>query len=1284
MFATQSFRTASKLLILATLLVAAPACRTGTTPEAGIDQRLFEQKSASLGYNPRGYWFAVAAQNSAITDYVTIAHDGHTELFYAVARGERAAQLLPLTPVQSTWFADAVEAEATPVFVGNLDQAQLSDSVGLWSGETGDAIKWFGKIPSGAVTTVALPAKAPESVAPFSRWARGVVGVSGGEAKPVEGDFSNGPFLLLPETGKEQQALRVVNLSKNDVVAPKGSKISVETQGRPAFDEGSLYEYALLPVGRQQGADLIFFDAAGSQYVFNVGPDHARLGDQARLVAAVAETPLSLRNPKAAPSVMRGFQAIRDGRPLAAAYWLSSDDLGVAQNPQAGALRLAELPAAAGLTQWSRVALLEAADGMSADRVLYLARAHALEGDMTKAIEYASDSAVYFRTWPSPTSYTGAASARLLRAHLEHAQFDDQSDNQDDSSAIEQAQEAVEGFQSGGDALRQADAELQLAHYLFGVGSPDNAVRYANLARSRYYHAGSPYFSALAEIALAEFMLDSAQSENALEMAGYARARMQKFGEPVGLSRARLVEVLAQNAAGKKRDISGELKNVLARAKEHKDLRTQVLAASALVTRAGVDDSRRIVELGSMLLSTRDDIVDPFAQRELQRALAALCGQGFARLAASDAEPASTVDQACAIALKKVAGDPATLSAWLDQGYTALQQGNTTLADSTASQLTASLDEQLETSSPVLAAQIYIFRYAVKTGPNEASGEDAKPLLEQAFSLLANGLDPASAPARLFDLTREHRARGLTEVAGRLGQQAMNAARDQKKYELEREVLFALLDIYQSTDTPSEVLKLARDGRKVVARAGPGSEALEARTLMYQSDAEYRLGRTSDGGLHRSNALAMANEADDATHLDLLVLAARLDMERRAIAAAEPLIGRALGIYDALGPKIRTEPGVVTSLTQLHTLHGEFGVRLGKLESAQKAFDTALQLSKDNKRGETLAHRADALVGRAGLADAADAATYEDKLVSLLDQLGGTASLKHSVASLKHCIEAHRAGVEYFTDAGDASQALDVAERIHDLGFSLAPRHVAACVIARPRLFAGKDELATQNLETCAADNAGEPGGEFATLLLALTDNTLDATARAKTAASVQETLGDKLTATERARLVFIQSLANPENSYDKRRAGRLEKSARANQAPGDVEAFASYLLSVGRPSEASAFTDEHSSVFFEQGQESPGTLIGLRLEAMVRQLQPVEAALFARRALSESTDIAPKQQARIDFLLAQNEVIAGRWWSATRLLTSARTATTDRSQIRSMAVFAKKFPLMSPTKVNE
>ncbi|QDG54549.1 hypothetical protein FIV42_28530 [Persicimonas caeni] len=1246
------------ILILASLLAAAPACRTGTTPEAGVDARLFETPDAALGYSPRGYWFALTEQNQPITNFVTITHDGQTELFYAVARGERAAQLLPLTPVESSWFAEAVEAGAKPDFTDTLEGVQSSDAIGIWEG--GDApVEWIGPKPEGPITAVAMPVEAPEKAAPFYRWAKGVVDIDAGTASASDGKLDKGPYLLIPDGVDKPEKVRVVSLAPTARELPEGEDgLTLSNQKPVEFSNKTISEYITLPVGRQVGADVLFFDVGSETFVSNVGPDAARLGDEARLVAAAAEIPFHVRDETKFVDIARGFEALREGRALAAAYWLQPDVLSAAKNADATPLRLAELPAAAGLAQWSRLALLETADGMGADRVLYLARAHALEGDLGQAGTYAMRSSSSFRDWPPPAKRTGMARAKLLMARL--AALDGEV-----TDSIDFARSAIEDYALVEDALRRADAEMQLAGYLFEAGSPDGAVKNVKLARSRYYHGGAPYFSALAEIKLAQFLLEANRPKEAIEMAGYAVARMKKFDEPVGLNRASIVQAIARHHVGEKHDISGELKNGLAQARELGDLEAQALAASALVTLTGVDGQEEMLEVAKTLMQTRDDVVDAVAERRTQRAMAALCGQGLAKVAASE-----DVAGACEQAVANVAGDPETLQAWLEQGYKALQSGNLTLAQSTAAQLADSLDEQLEQTSAVLAAKIHMFQYALATRPAPGAGDrpdDAS--LAKAMALLDKGLDPATAAARLHELALEQRTRGMTQIAGRLGEKAMASARAEKQYDRERELLFFLLETYRVADQPNEVLQLARDGRKVVSRAGPGSDALEARVLIYQSDAEYRLGRTSDAGLHRSNALATANKAETPERLELLLLAAELDMDRQATEAAEPAIVTGLNIYTSLSPEKRTSSELMPSLTRLHTLHGELGVRLGKLDAARKAFDIALALSSESKTPEVLATRAQTLAYRAGLTrDAQNRSTYETDLAAALEELGGFTAPQAAT-------RAHRAAVEYFVDAGDASRALDIADRVHDAGLSLAPREQAPCITGRARLFAGKTEQATKDLETCQAANPADVSGAFASLLVTLTDESLGAAERAQKAASLQAKFDDKLTEAEADRLEFIVSLAKPDKTYEDRRAERLKASADKSQKPAEVAAYADYLLSVGRIAEANAYVDDHSTVFFEQGQESPGTLIRLRLEAMVRQLQPVEASLFARRALSETRDLSDDERARIDFLRAQNEVVAGRWWQAANLLTQARDAASDRELKSEIAAFTKKFP---------
>ncbi len=1256
------------LLGLVLLLAAAPACRTAA-PEAGLDRQLFVNPKASLAVDPHGYWFAVAAQKAPLAPYVTVTYDGQTELFYAFAKGKRAAQLLPLTPVDSTWFAAAIQAGATPHFVSKLAKVEPSDPVGIWNGDAHTPVTWLGPKPDGDLTAVAVPAVAPRTPTSFDKLAVAVVDLDSAHVRHVSNPMPSAKktrhYLLLPEGPRRARKLDVVNFADEQLEAPAGSPITVETKKGPQFGKKTLSKYAVLPVGRKAGADILAFQVDHTLFIANIGPDHVRLGNQARVEAAIAELPLAIAGPKAFQRAVRGLVALREGRPLAADYWLGSNTVAVYGNAAAASMRMAELAAAAGRTQWSRVALLSGAKGISADRALYLARAELIEGDLDAARADALRAADGFRSWSAPTKHTGAARAHLIAARADHLRGKK-------AEAVDLAQKAVEDFGQANDALRRSDTEMAAADIFFEQGQPEKAIEYARLARSRYYHNGSHYFSALTEIRLAEYLLAAGKVDEAAKMAKYATLRMKKFGEPVGLVRASIVETLTNEKGGGADEFAGQLQNEFDTARELDDPTAMALAAALIVNRTSVDKPQRMVTLGAQLVAARDDVADPAVQQRRAQAIASLCGAGVTSLARKTSPgEALALGHACHAAVAKAASDPKTLRAWLRQGYKALQNGEVDLAKATASQLASNLGDNLKMTSPKIAADILFFQYAIASMPTvkPSSAVANSTGLDKAADLLHSGLDPAKAPALLQEMAHTYRARGLTSVAEKLGEQAMKDAHDAKQYARERDLLFFLLQTYHEDHRPHDVLRLAHDGRKIVSRAGPGSAPLEARVLLYQSDAEYRLGRTSDASLHRSNALATANKADGPVRLSLLLDSADLDLERHALESAQAALGSGMMIFDKTPSKQRTGRAQRANFAHLHTLSGEVAVQTGKLDAARQAFDQAIALSDNADEPDALTWRVRALAGRAGLSTTdSERSSAQAKLAKTLDKLEANAKPHETIA-------AHRAAVEYYLDSGDASSALRVARGVHDHGFSLAPRAQAVCLSGRVALFAGKNKQAMHDLAVCAAQNDKRPSGAFAHLLAAMHDEAHKVTDRGAIAAGIEHQLADALTADQKARLTFISELPKADKPFDERKASRLQHKAAKTDAPADVAAYASYLLATGHLDEANAYIDKTSTTFFKQGQESPGMLIRLRLESMVRQLRPVDAALYAERALSETRDVTDAERAHIDFLLAQNEVIAGRWWRAAQFARQANALASDRALSAELAAFAKKFP---------
>ncbi|MGM0558114.1 MAG: hypothetical protein ACQEVA_17140 [Myxococcota bacterium] len=1250
------------LIVLVAVLAAGvvlSGCRTGAAPEAGLPSDVFAKDTATLTRGPQGAWHAVAAPAQELSDFVAVTFDDNTELFYATAKGDRTAAILPVTPVSRAWL-NAAEKQAVDLkFADDPARLEATDPVGLWNGEDDGEVTWLGDKPEAEMLAAVLPATAPKKTdTRLGDYIVGVAKVSADGVSRHEGDFtgSESGYIVLPEPGSAPDAVRVVNISSADIDA-LGEPFEISRESSNVTFSSRPTEYEYLPVGRKLGADILVFDADGKTFVAAIGATKFSLRDGALRAVSAARVPLMLVTDDAAASAIRGLAYIKWRAPLSASYAFTPAEYNIDFNSDAASFRIAELAGAAGLAEWARIPIFADAEGATADRLLYFANAVALsglDGDMVTAEQFYREAALGFSSWPSDQRDMGQARARtgmgvVLAAREE---YDD---------AAEMLLMAHEKYKELGQPLYVADVEMLLADVFVMAGQNEKALEKAKVARSRYYHSNARYHAALAEMKMAELMLATGDTQEAEKNAGYAQKRLENMNEPIAANRAAIVRILASAEAGSTGAEAGKrLAQAFERAQNLNDAEGAAMAASALALYTNVRNADRLARIGTTLVVSANRIVDPLSRARAVRAIGVLCAQGLARVAGEDAR----IEAACSTAMANVSGDPATLRSWLAQGYSHLQRGDAKLANATLSDLEQQMTDELTGAEPVLAGRILVYRWAV--GQLDDASKDST--VERAMTLFRDGLNPETAASRLSEMSRAQRARGLSEVAVWTLSLAIQQAKDAKKYELERNLTLDLLDTHRELSDWSALRGAARDATNVMARGGETAKPQLALAELYQAHAYYMLEKNADGDLSSKSARGNIESASDAEKLTFRTLAADFALERGDLESA---MSTAMTLEKMLARGV----GDKLAAAQAHLVRADSHLAAGNGTSALDAYAAGLGSVRTASIGAGGTERIKALSRLAGLADSVSAAEdYEKQIELALDTANADGAPLATARS-------YELAVEYHLQESDAGRANDLLDTLHEYGLSVESRFATDCLDGAVLLANGKSDEGVPRLERCVDLRAGDPAGELARVTLALAGDDMSTTDKTSAAKRALANAGDQLPVYERKRLEWLVEFAEPSKSFNKSTADRLRKTAQKSEKPTDLAAFADYLIATGRTEEASSFIDTNSTAFFREGQESPGELTRLRLETTVRELEPGAADFYAQRSLSEATDVDDAAMARIQLLLAQNSVIAGNWWSAHRNLQEARDLAENAGATalqKRIAEFADTFSILS------
>ncbi len=1200
-------------------------CR-GTMPEAGLPRQELEKPFPRVTSNDRGYWYLLSDPDENADSLVEIASGERKGLFYATRSGLRSSRLMPLSPgaysLLDSVRDQTVEARrfATPTdsAVGGVGAVDSRDGRPAWSAG--------GAPPDGSRVVLVTPSI--EGEPRIGDWIAGYGQLKGGKITGARTREGAGPYLVLPQpptTG----VLRVAttpSVSLEDPASLSGVRVvdtDVEVRGR------GYNRFLLAPVAMEAGADVLLSAGMDAGWVaITVARPMTSHGIPISLTVDTFE--VQIEN---VPAAIAAMAAIYDGAFLLAAAHLAGVEIASGRNVKSGEFRKLELAAAGGWVDWTRAAILQRVDGLGPDVAYYLARAHAVGGDAERARDFAERAVERFVYWGDSSGFLGRGGARRLQARLaaSRGEFD---------TAADVALEGASDYAEADDEMRAAEMEMLAAQYLVAAGEPARAAKSALFARSRFYHGNSPYASGLAEIVAADVYRLAGERVEAEKMAKVAGVRFEELGAPIARNRARVVEgrVRALSSSADGRQI---LVSALERATELGDPYARADAAASLVELGGSVDAT----LAAALLEGLPQIDQPLVRARTLAALDSACGaEGIEGLGGQAQATFATI---CAREPVRPVVASGELGKILATGWSALTGGDGATARRMAEDAIAQLDDDVRKTQPLLAAEAHFLQAAV----TRSAGGDGAAAADHGVALLRTVVDPTRLATTYATLGEQMAARGQAQLASTLFGEAVAAARADGQNELARTSSMRRVVALHSLGDYDGVITAAFDAEPVLQGAGAAANDDLARLWVYEADALRATGRGADAALKTTKVEALAAELPPADRLQLGLLRAELALSRGNLREAEAALKSA-------------EP-VARSLAE--------GERAAKLARARLASIRA-RLAEGRGKGEQVVE-----AYRTVEAELADQGTTDAGVVELrVAALGGLARWSSTeeefddAVSALQSIEGPRARrvlamVQY--EAGYTDAAADLLRSSRPT--TREDRCGAALVLAVAGDAKGLDEL-----RSC-----GPSDPEFRLMAVLLDDDR----PRADRQRVARELLmGQDIEPRLRERLTLVTELYEGENPYQETRrdalrdklSAALEKS-NADRKARAVSDLASYLTSAGRPSEALDVIDANSAVYYDVGPSGAGELARLRAEAMLAELDVTATQNFVLRAVAETPDIRPADEAAIRFASAKNAALMGMWQQVRALSNSARAAALeagDRRLVRDVEAFARRF----------
>jgi hypothetical protein len=1177
-------------LIAALVALCLTGCR-GQGPEAGLDPALFERPDAALTSNARGQWFVLSPAAASHTPLVVVTYKEDRKLFYALPRGRRAMELLPLSPVMQSWFTAAMDCSCAQVtMLEDPSVARLSDPIGL-ADEMG-GVTWLGPQPRGAVQAVFMPPAMGNAFVPLRRLSRGV-GFVTAEGKLGGAKVAPGSLVIADGEVRAEQTVRVLSLEGDPPAMVLGEtvKLGVAPPGHTFEPFEPRYARTGQVLGRRLGADILLSLRDGEGWrVQLVEPNATALASAANMAPAIAEAPLEVvgEEDDALLHVMRGVLAVRRGHPLVAYMELDPARIAVEGGSQAATLRVEELLGAAQWTQWMRVARMDGQTYLQAPDFYYMARAMVLERGLQSGDRLSKSALASFGYWSDPAGSLGKARSWALLGEIARRRGHTE-------DALIAAQEAARLYVVAGDVLRAADMELFAAQLALALGKPDRALELVELARSRYYHGHFVYGCALAELAMAELHTAAGRGDEALKLAGYALKRMEKLAEPIGINRAQIVTALIERALGQ--DRQRELEEGLARALQLRDPVGAARAGAALVNSGRVLARESVWPLGLAIMDGLPAMQQQIGGDVVQRALATLCAQGLpqsAEAAQADALQLRRAQIACQEAMGAGALAEDSTRGWIEDGYRSVQLGDDAMARLRASQLADLLTDGLAARAPQQAAEIWLLRAVVAGETPE--GEAA---FEQALATLDKHLDPALIAEALAASAAMMVERGQHKLAVSLYQRALAQALAQRQEVIALETALTLADAQLGAGELVAVASTLRTAEALLPAVGARADALRVRVLLTRAaaapDAQIAAGLRAEA---RERIARLPAEAQ---------VALGLEDARRALSAS--LWQEAAEAFDRVERTIVAMPEALASTVEMKrqlgwALIGQAEVALYQGRYAQtieRARRAELLLSEDPAE-EALRARGVALrliVQVMPVGEIASAARAE---LLILSARQPTANAQLGVAYVWRALAA------LALEMGDVEGARTARQRVRQLGLAPAvASQDAACLSAA--LEEGEAQLAA--LALCAA-GSGEGARQARLRQIFLMEGAPAVRQAALDALTLRD--GARWSARQRATVATLVAATRGRVAWREADERRL-REALAKAPAGDLvartraaDALISYLLDVGRAASASAILEQERASLMQGDEESATLLACSEVLLGLAELAPLSA----------------------------------------------------------------------------
>ncbi|MFU8804120.1 MAG: hypothetical protein ACNA8W_09955, partial [Bradymonadaceae bacterium] len=813
-------------LLILVLTIALTGCRTPTAVEGNLPPRAFATPTTSLTKDAAGLWYVVAAEGEPLQDFVVIEHGELKFAFYAVAIGQRAAQLLPLTPLRVDWYNDAMRGEASITFLADLEDVNIDGALALWAGEGADRIRWLGAMPRGHQQALIIPAHAPERGVSLPAWARGTLTFEENRVTSHQGTFpaDAGPYLVFPDGIIKPNTFRVANLSGRPLSLGEGSVIQIDELDAREISSSHQYSFSLLPLGRSHLADAVVFRAAKRWAVSLVDPANARVGRFHRLEAGLAEVPWTIGgSPEEFKAALGGLHAIFDNHPLVASYLLRDLDMRVHGNAAAADLRRMELVAAAGFGSWMRMELLDQKKGVEADASIYLARSFAYEGQWQATEIYATRAYELFGGWSGVEADLGRGRASMLNAVS-------RAERGDWNGAVAYGRRAAWHFDKGGDVLQVATAHHHTGLYLFEAGQTEEAVAMMNDAGRKFTDGGASYFGLLTTFRLARRLVEAGSPEGT-KLIQEVGAQFDEISEPIATNRAHIATVEAQMRRSGTRGSQSVLRELFDTATGQGDRIGAMAAATLLIQARRMDSDEDIIAYGTALAYGLVATSERYYSQPAHEALTLLCTRGLPG-SVEEAPESAPLLQSCDSTRRSLRSDPGALPIWIASGYRHIQMGRWDAAATINTALGDLINDDFKRRRGKAAADIFFFQAALvdaeqldlEDPPALPDEQTSGALVQQAFDVLKDALDPNEAASYLHGLSQQFRLRGLDTLAVTLARASVQAARNRNQAALEATYTLDLAQTYA----------MAENWKVLATLDSPPGPALAVRVDLYR------------------------------------------------------------------------------------------------------------------------------------------------------------------------------------------------------------------------------------------------------------------------------------------------------------------------------------------------------------------------------------------------------------------------------------------------------------------